>query len=235
MRCSLHLWRFAIIVGALVALPAGSVRAQLAESRLDDPPGPTGVQFFINDYPGFHAASPSLSTIDFETLPDGSPSVAGTRITETFNYDLQGAHFTAPLSPPRIAGNATFGYGLISLEFFPDVTWIDARLITPAKAVGIYFAGGTRLYAYDQVGELIAWTYYSGSGDSFFLGILSETLIGSVKVIRGGSTERINAFLFAPIPEPATMALLGIFLPVLLARRFAPPFARGCRISPPAR
>lgn len=235
MRCSLHLWRFAIIVGALVALPAGSVRAQLAESRLDDPPGPTGVRFFINDYAGFHAASPSLSTIDFETLPDGSPSVAGTQITETFNYDLQGAHFAAPLSPPRVTGNSTFGYHLTALEFFPDRTWIDVRLTTPAKAVGIFFPGGTRLYAYDQQGSLIAWSYYSGSGDSFFLGITSETLIGSVKMDRGSNIEQINEFLFAPIPEPATMALLGIFLPVLLARRFAPPFARGCRISPPAR
>src|SRR5205085_5253129 len=70
------------------------------------------VQTFRNDYAGFVAAAGRLSTIAFDTLPDGSPSFPGTQITSTFNYDLQGAHFSSPFSNPEITGNPTDGYQL---------------------------------------------------------------------------------------------------------------------------
>src|SRR5438067_826973 len=84
------------------------------------------VQTFPNNYAGFVAAAGPLHTIDFETLPDGSPSLSGVRITSTFNYDGQGVHFSDPLSWLRITGNPTTGYGITTFsESLSQHTWID--------------------------------------------------------------------------------------------------------------
>ena len=46
---------------------------------------------FIDDYEGFvEAAGGEVQVIDFETLPDGSPSYAGAEITSEFNYTHPG-------------------------------------------------------------------------------------------------------------------------------------------------
>jgi len=92
-----------------------------------------------------------LSLIDFETLPDGQPSMAGVDITEDFNYDDQGVHFSAPFPYPFIEGNPVDGFGLgVSAN---EETWIIADLITPAYAVGAFFPGGTNLCVFDQLGS----------------------------------------------------------------------------------
>src|SRR5262245_5892618 len=111
----------------ITAVAANSARAQLFAQ--EEPSGSARTtQVFLNDYAGFVAAAGPLSTIDFETLPDGTPSIAGMQITDSFNYDLQGAHFTSPLSVPRITGSQTNGFKLSSIEFLPQLTWIDASL-----------------------------------------------------------------------------------------------------------
>lgn len=170
--------------------------------------GSAAIQTFVNDFAGFQAAAGPLSVIDFETLPDGSPSVAGTAITASFNYDMQGAHFTAPAGGPNVSGNTTNGFNLTSLVPFPQRSWIDAELSVPAGAVGIFFPGGTRLFVYDASDQLIAWASYNSSGSGFFLGIVSAVPIRSARIDRGTNGELIQSFYFAPIPEPGA----GLFL-----------------------
>src|SRR5262245_58047669 len=112
------------------------------------------VETFRNDYTGFVNAVGPLSSIDFETLPDGTPSAghAGTLITSTFNYDAYGAHFSSPIDTPYIAGNSTTGFDLRTLVNNFQRTWLDINLSTPLPAAGIFFPGGTTLYAYDSAG-----------------------------------------------------------------------------------
>lgn len=60
---------------------------------------------FINDYPGFVQAAGVVSVIDFETRPDGLPWNGNEIINDSFNYDAQGVHFSAPLGNLMIGGN----------------------------------------------------------------------------------------------------------------------------------
>ena len=46
------------------------------------------------DVDEFRAAAGNVQEIDFELLPDGSPSVDGTLITPDFNYTDQGVTFS---------------------------------------------------------------------------------------------------------------------------------------------
>jgi len=189
--------RLSIVLAAVLAIASASFGA---------------VQTFINDYAGFQAAAGPLSIIDFETLPDGSPSTAGTPITAAFNYDALGAHFSAPLSDPFIAGNAMsqFGFDLVALTAFPQRTWIDIDLVMPGRAIGVFFPGGTRLFVYDASGALIASTFYSSPGGGHFLGLVSDSPIFSAKVDRGGDAEDIHSVVFDNIPEPASALFLSI-------------------------
>ena len=164
------------------------------------------VQTFVNDYDGFRQAAGELRTIDFETLPDGQQSRAGVEITDAFNYDAQGAHFTAFEVTPRITGNPTAGFGLgATRRFFWERTWLIGDLVTPALAVGVFYPGHTQLCAFDAAGGEIGCVRGETSG---FIGIVSETQIDRITVDRGGFAEGIDAFVFSPIPEPATFLLV---------------------------
>src|SRR5207237_183277 len=150
------------------------------------------------DYAGFVAAAGPLSTITFDTLPDGSPSFPGTPLTSTFNYDLQGAHFSSPPSSaqppnPYIAGNTVTGFELQALMSNGSRTWIVADLTAPARSVGFFYPGGTTLYAYDANGALLGSATFGGAGDGHFLGIVSQaTPIARVKVDRGSFIDDIE-------------------------------------------
>ena len=164
------------------------------------------VQTFVDDYDGFRQAAGELRTIDFETLPDGQQSYGGVPITETFNYDLQGAHFTAEQTVPLIAGNRYSGFRLGASRRFPwERTWLIGDLVTPALAVGVFYPGHTQLCAFDAAGGEIGCVRGETSG---FIGIVSETQIDQTIVDRGGVAEDIDAFVFSPIPEPATILLV---------------------------
>jgi hypothetical protein len=183
------------------------------------------VQVFINDYAGFQDAAGPLLMIDFQTLPDGSPSEAGIPITKTFNYDAQGAHFSSPLTDPFIVGNvmSQFGFDLATRVTFPQRTWIDAQLTTPARAVGVLYPGTTRLFTYDVAGQLIAQIHYGAGGGGNFLGIISDIPIHYARVDRGSDIEDLHSFMFVPVPEPgsAMMLLFGavlVRLPVARSR-----------------
>ena len=64
---------------------------------------------FINDYEGFAEAAGDVQTIDFETLPDGSPTMGAEEITPDFNYTAQGVTFSPHLDigepPLHLSGN----------------------------------------------------------------------------------------------------------------------------------
>jgi len=163
---------------------------------------------FENDYDGFVEAAGSLSMIDFETLPDGEPSMAGVEITDEFNYDDQGVHFSSPFRYPLISGNDNTGFRLATFEDGED-TWIIASLVSPGLAVGAFFPGYTELCAFDGNGDEIACVQFSGAGDGFFVGIVSDDPIHSATFSEGGEIEVINSFVFTPVPEPGTIVLLA--------------------------
>ncbi len=90
----------------------------------------------FTDYDAFVAAVGEVRIIDFDTLPDGSPSYRSVPITPEFNYGDQGVVFSAPIDALFITGNSGSGFGLTS-DGYPDIhTWITATFADPAYGVG---------------------------------------------------------------------------------------------------
>ena len=169
-----------------------------------------GVQTFVEDFEGFvKVAGPGLLEIDFETLPDGSPSEASTPITKDFNYDEQGVFFSAPVPSLVIAGSRAGGFRLQAFsEGQIDPTWIDAFLLTPASAVGVFFPGGTIFSAFDTDGDLIVSEQFSAGGSNHFIGFVSNVPIGFTMNNSDPGLEVIQSYVFVPVPEPGCAALL---------------------------
>jgi len=115
------------------------------------------VQTFENDYDGFVEAASSLSVIDFETDPNGEPIQDDTGpLTDTFNYDMQGIHFSSgyPYPPwpyPMFDGGPPFDLAVLAPVF--EHTWIVGESTTPAMAIGGFFPGDTTLCAFDELGS----------------------------------------------------------------------------------
>lgn len=188
------------------------------------------VQIFINDYAGFAAVAGPLSVIDFETQPNGQPSQAGVHITQTYNYDTYGAHFSTPNVTPILAGNPVGGFSLRATIPAPEPTsrtWIIADPLDPAYAVGARYAGNSYFYAYDAQGLLIDYAYYSQPGNNNFLGIVSDVPIDYVIFDRLSWIASINDFHFAAIPEPGSVVLLAAGAGWLFRAR-----RRACRVVP---
>jgi hypothetical protein len=159
-----------------------------------------------------------LRLIDFETGPDGLPSYPGEIITPSFNYTDLGVTFTAPIGVMRISGPSG-GRGLLvdTLPPFPH-TWIDARFETSTNAAGIWYSGGTSLYAYDLHDTLLGQITYSAPGGAWFLGITSDIPIARVVADRNAGLESIADFVFNS-PESRTLSLLLLGSPMLLRHR----------------
>jgi hypothetical protein len=176
---------------------------------------------FLNDYEGFLAAAGNVRVIDFETLPDGSPSHVGVPITPEFNYTSQGVTFSSPTGDPFIGGNPVSGFDLIA-DGYPDQgTWITADLEPVGRAVGAFFVGsGLQLSAYDVDEGLIATVTGDFGSDPFpwFLGIVSDEPILRAILDHKTVVTGILDFAFAPVPEPLTVVFLLIGT-VTLARR----------------
>jgi len=163
-------------------------------------------QAFENDYEGFVDAAGPLSMIDFNTLPNGNPSAGGEEITEDFNYDDHGVHFSAPFPYPFIGGNGPHDLRVFVNDFD---TWIIAEPVVPAFAVGGFYPGTTELCAFDEMGALVACVSYSEGGTGNFVGIVSDTPIYSATFSSGNNAEAIESFAFSPVPEPGTLVLLA--------------------------
>lgn len=172
-----------------------------------------GVVWFYDDYAGWTEAAGNVYTIDFETMPNGLPSIAGADITPEFNYTAQGVTFSGPVTIPFLAGNTTGGFGL-TVDSSPtsDPNWIIADLVENSRAVAIDFVSSSRLKLYDTSGELIDTQLHLGQG-VHFLGAVSDEPIDSVIATRGSTIQRIESFSFAPVPEPS--ALIAVLLGVL--------------------
>ena len=178
--------------------------------------------FFMDDYAGFVQAAGAVQTIDFETLPDGSPSSFGVLITPTFNYTDQGVTFFAQAPRLHIVGNAEDGWRLSASPYQSDDparNWIIADLVQPARAVGYFFGGHSTLSAFDADGALIGDVNSIPSGADRFIGVVSDLPISLVTCDRGANFESITSFVFRPVPEPGTLALVAFGVAAVAASR----------------
>ena len=171
----------------------------------------------FTDLDAFLAAAGDVHEIDFETLPDGSPSVGGTYLTPEFNYTDQGVTFSSPNDAPALVG----GEGNFILQVggpSEQRNWIIMDFVTPAFAVGVVYPGITELSVFDANGDLIGSALDTGPGADRFLGFLSDTPIARAMADSGTSTEVIDSFLFTPVPEPTTALLVAVGAAALLRR-----------------
>jgi hypothetical protein len=159
-----------------------------------------------------------LRLIDFETGPDGLPSYPGEIITPSFNYTNLGVMFNVPTGVLRIVSSA--GTRSLDAETPPPFTptWIEASFVYPTNGAGIWYPGGTTLYAYDSENSLLGQVSYSAPGGKWFLGIISDTPIARIVANRNGGFESIADFVFNT-PEPTTISLLSVGMLMLICRR----------------
>lgn len=179
-----------------------------------------GVQQAFCVYPNNPGAmyddiGPLLHGTTFQTWPDGTPTVPGQQLTPEMNYTSIGVTFSATIGYPFIrAYGPSFQYRAIEADsggtFEPD--WIVADFVKPVTAVGIYFPGGTTIYAYDQDGTLIGDGSYCFSGSDLFLGVASDTPIARAIINRGSDGEVVESFGFNVAPEPSVGVLVGAIL-----------------------
>lgn len=189
--------RFAWVAG-LVSLAGGSA---------------LGGTVVYTDLDLFRAAAGDVRVIDFETLPDGTPSQSGVLITPEFNYTAQGGTFAAQAPRLRITGNEITGFNLGAVPILsndPTRNWILAHLAEPAYAVGVRFPGTASLILLDVNRETMGRWTFGGGGQGFFLGVLSDDPIYTALVDHGSNSTHIHDFWFASIPEPATLVLLAL-------------------------
>ncbi len=185
----------------------------------------------FTDVNKFRAAAGIIHEINFELLPDGSPSVDDTPITPEFNYTDQGVTFSSPFPELSVAGEP--GYFALDSQFAETTgrNWIIADLVTPATAVGIFVPGNTTLSVFDSDDLLIGSASLGGTGGGLFLGIVSDVPIARAIEDRGSSGEIMESFLFTPIPEPTTLLLLFAGSAGVFARRVGGSVAYGSDTS----
>jgi len=176
-------------------------------------PASAQVQIFVEDFVGWAIANSGPTTlIDFETLPDGTPSSAGIPITPDFNYTDQGVTFSPPFPVDffGIAGSPASGFDLRTWMNNPfERAWIVAHPVVLTPAIGVFFPGGTTVSIFDAQGGLIADQSFSAPLGPHFIGFVSDIPIARVTVDRGGNAEGIDAFVFNPTPEPTSALLFG--------------------------
>ncbi len=202
------------------------VRITLAASVLVfhlKPVAATTAFTWFEDYDEFREAAGEVHGIDFETLPDGTPSYFGVEITPDFNYTDQGVEFFSPEPFLAITGNPIGGFNLMAGPFDSagPRNWIIADLVDPARAVGVIFGGGTTVTIFDieQTSELTTRSWTGPGGLGHFLGVISDVPIGMTIMDSGTETEIIDTIVFARVPEPSVCALLGLAALAMIRRR----------------
>ena len=176
---------------------------------------------FIDDYEGFVEAAPTeVQVIDFETLPDGSPSYPSAVITPEFNYTHLGATFLPHHDPGLYIYGSSGGFHLTA-DSYPSFerNWIIAELVEPGSAVGTFFLSDCVLSVYDQGGGLIGVVGHDSPG-FHFVGIVSDTPVLYARIDQGFYAAWTDNFVFAGIPEPSSgFCLLAIGSIALFRRR----------------
>lgn len=194
---------------------AVSIVVALAALLLLQPTARAGPVLFT-DEAAFRAAVGEVQEIDFETLPDGTPTPCceielSVPLTPQFNYTDQGVTFSSPFPNLFVADVGTDMGGFLAASHFSGSggrNWIIADFVVPATAIGIVFPGNTTLSIFSDPDNLLAELAGGGSGVGFFLGIVSDVPFDSAVVDRGASGEALQSFLFRPVPEPGTLLLL---------------------------
>lgn len=168
---------------------------------------------------GFFSVGDSVSVINFQTLPNGSPSFGGAAITPAFNYVLQGALFSPALPSLFISGNNQLGYVLTAHNSnLLAHNSIIAQLTNPARGVGVYLRDDTALLAYDAQGNLITSVSHNVSNTVGFVGIKSNVPIARVVIDNGHNSVDLDNFTMIHVPEPASAALVLLAAPILFRR-----------------
>lgn len=185
-------------------------------------PARAGIVAFT-DLDKFLEAAGDVHVIDFETLPDGSPSYFGAEITPDFNYTSLGVEFFSHAPRLLLAGHVDTGFRLRAGPY-PDSegprNWLTADLLEPATAIGILFGGGTTLTIANADGTAqLATRTWGGGGMGMFLGFVSDIPIGSGVIDRGYDHASADSFFFTPVPEPSALALVCFAGIGLLRRR----------------
>lgn len=172
------------------------------------------------DLATFQAAAGDVQEIDFETLPDGSPSYYEAMITPEFNYAEQGVEFSPKEPLLFITGNPIAGFNLTAGPVGSEGprNWIVAELVAPAYAVGIIYPGDSYLTLYTPDGTFLDEWVFGGSG-SRFLGIVSDVPIGTAVVDRRDNHATIESFFYTRVPEPTMGVLFAVGSAALLCRR----------------
>ncbi len=159
---------------------------------------------YINDFPAWQAAVGDYESIDFETMPDGSDSIAGTEITPEFNYTDQHVTYSVLCEGDCeeysliIAGNPVGGFSVRAMgDFFSsDVVTIRADLDNAYAAVGVFFPGGTTVSAYNESDELLGTATYSSGGEGFFIGFTTDEPIAYTLQTRNYDAEDCSEYVF---------------------------------------
>lgn len=175
----------------------------------------------FTDIDAFFEAAGNVQVIDFSVLPDGSPSYSGALITPEFNYTDWGVEFSSnhpDTAPLQIVGDAEWLCACPINTSDPNRNWIIAEFVEPVTAIGILFGGDQALTIYSER-TLLASRVFGGSGFPFFLGLISDEPIISARIDAGDNTSAISSFYFSPVPEPATLLLLGVGAFAVLRRR----------------
>jgi len=159
---------------------------------------------FENDYAGFVEAAGPLSVIDFETDPNGEPTDGGDELTETFNYDSQGIHFSAgypnpPFPYPILSGGDPYELTVLAPPF--EHTWIIGEFTTPALAIGGFFPGITAICAFDEDSVELGCAAYNKGGSGNFVGIVSDVPIYGFTFDDGDNGETIESVGVPSLPR----------------------------------
>lgn len=193
--------RSCLVLCPLACLPSTTIRA--------------GIVAYFDDSAYLEAAG-TVHIINFADLPDGSPAYHDAVITDDWNYETAGGHFRSP-GGLRLVLRDTGDFALRTEVAAPDVAWIEIGLTTPSSAVAIFFEDHTTMSVFDTSGSLLALVHPPGEphqprheGHAGFMGVVSATPIGSIRLSRHQTHEAIHGFLFTPVPEPASICLITL-------------------------
>ena len=114
-------------------------------------------------------------------------------------------------------GNRCGGLGL-GVEGVACDVGIISDLVEPGFAAGVFFGGNTTFSIFDEAGVLLGEEYFNATGPNF-LGFVSDVPIGFTLNTENSTAEAINSFLFVPVPEHGTLALLALAGLAVIRRR----------------